>query len=345
MNTEHFMVALAKIMQVPPEAVTESYALDSNGNWDSLAVMGTIAMVDAQFNITIPANYLLNCKSVKELIDLVTARLPASVPATADKHEPPVHTSRKSENIDRFSNLSFEDFRLLAKDDTLSPCEKIGFPNEYREGKESLIFDDIVSKVPVLLERGKTVLDIGPGCSGLAEMLVRLCRDNGHKLVAVDSPEMLQHLPNEPFITKIAGRFPDGCRDFIAANLGRFDVILTYSVFHYVYAEINPFDFLDMSMALLSEGGQMLIGDIPSASKRKRFFSSGAGIAFHQNFTQTTEVPKIAHNCLEPGKIDDAVLLGILQHCRLAGFDAYLLPQPVDLPMANRREDILVTRP
>src|SRR5665213_3236593 len=182
-------------------------------------------------------------------------------------------------------------------------------------------------------------------CSRLATMIVNLCRDQGHKLIAVDSPEMLRHLPCDPFISKIAGRFPDGCPELLASQHGKVDVILTYSVFHYVYAESNPFDFLDKSLALLAEGGQMLIGDIPSVSKRKRFFSSRAGVQFHQAYTQTDEVPAIIHNCLEPGKIDDAVMLGIIHHCRLAGFDAYILPQSDDLPMANRREDILVTRP
>ncbi len=251
----------------------------------------------------------------------------------------------KPKNIERFSNLTFEDFRRLANDDTLSPCEKIGFPNEYREGKETLIFADVVRKLPGLSLSGKTVLDIGPGCSGLAMMIVKLCRDNGHRFIAVDSVEMLRHLPSEPFITKTAGRFPNGCPDLLTTHQGKIDVILTYSVFHYVYAESNPFDFLDKSLALLAEGGQMLIGDIPNVSKRKRFFSSNAGIRFHQVYTQTAEVPVATHNCLEPGRIDDGVMMGIIHRCRLAGFDAYVLPQPDDLPMANRREDLLITRP
>jgi hypothetical protein len=47
----------------------------------------------------------------------------------------------------------------------------------------------------------------------------------------------------------------------------------------------------------------------------------------------------------EPAKIDDAVVLEILRRARDKGFDAYVVPQSDGLPMANRREDILIVRP
>src|SRR5262249_16034137 len=65
----------------------------------------------------------------------------------------------------------------------------------------------------------------------------------------------------------------------------------------------------------------------------------------HQAYTGTDDVPTVAFNALERSKIDDAVVLAVLARARAAGFDAYLLPQSPDLPMANRREDILITRP
>ncbi|MGA8895738.1 MAG: hypothetical protein WB539_10560, partial [Planktothrix agardhii] len=83
----------------------------------------------------------------------------------------------------RFAELKFEDFRKMATDNSLSIYEKIGFPNTYREGKENLIFTDIVNKLDLLQSREKTVLDIGPGCSELPLMLIELCRRNGHKLI------------------------------------------------------------------------------------------------------------------------------------------------------------------
>ena len=248
-------------------------------------------------------------------------------------------------DYDRFKNLTFEGFRRLARDDTLSQYESIGFPNAYREGKEEGIFQDIASKLSNLGKRDQVVMDIGPGCGGLAFMLIELCRKRGHSLLLVDSREMLDRLPDEPFMTKVPACYPRDCRWLLDKYAGRVNALLTYSVLHYVFAEGNLFDFLDRSLSLLAEGSEMLIGDIPNISKRKRFFSSQSGIEFHQQFTCTNEVPEITFNTLEAGQIDDAVIVSIILRCRDVGFDAYWLPQPDDLPMANRREDILIRRP
>jgi cyclopropane fatty-acyl-phospholipid synthase-like methyltransferase len=244
----------------------------------------------------------------------------------------------------RFANLSFDDFRRMALDSSLSNHEKVGFPNEYREGKEQAIFNDIRSKLTSLNDRDKIVLDIGPGCSGLALMLIDLCRSNGHSLILVDSQEMLSQLPDSAGVRKIAGYYPH-CAGLADEFHARVDVILTYSVLQYVFANANVSDFLEQSLALLAPGGEMLIGDIPNISKRKRFFSSPAGIRFHQDFMQTQGQPEPILNQVEPRQIDDAVVFSLLTRARQTGFDAYVVPQRPDLPMANRREDILIRRP
>lgn len=69
------------------------------------------------------------------------------------------------------------------------------------------------------------------------------------------------------------------------------------------------------------------------------------GIKYHQEFTGRTDQPKIEFNILEREKIDDAVVFSILQRYRNASFDTYLLMQDKKLPMANRREDILIKKP
>ncbi|HEY0006598.1 MAG TPA: hypothetical protein VGB17_17585 [Pyrinomonadaceae bacterium] len=247
-------------------------------------------------------------------------------------------------NYQRFENLAFDDFRRMAKDDSLSRYEKIGFPDAYREGKEELIFQDITAKLSSLNSSHKTVLEIGPGCSELPLMLIELCRRNGHTLMLVDSEEMLAQLPDEPFIKKIAAYYPR-CEDLFAEFHERVDVILAYSLLHYVFVESNLWEFLDKSLGLLAHAGEMLIGDIPNVSKRTRFFSSPAGIKFHQDFTGTEETPEVVFNQIERQRIDDAVILSLIMRARNAGFDAYLLPQADALPMANRREDILIRRP
>ncbi|HVF71494.1 MAG TPA: hypothetical protein VM940_07775 [Chthoniobacterales bacterium] len=251
----------------------------------------------------------------------------------------------ESQKPDSPKELTFDDFKALASDQSLTNYGKIGFPDSYRAGKEELIFDDIRLKLPNLAASGKTVLEIGPGCSGPAVMMIDWCRQRDHRLVLVDSEEMLSHLPNEPFITKFSGRYPDQCGPLFEAYRGKIDAIVCYSVLHYIFIETNLFDFLDHSLTLLADGGQMLVGDVPNQSKRRRFFSSTNGIKFHQAFTGTTGLPEVNFNEVDTGKIDDSVLIGLVLRARAAGYDAYLVPQPFNLPMANRREDLLICKP
>lgn len=243
-----------------------------------------------------------------------------------------------------FSDLNYESFRELASKEGLSMYERIGFPDSYRKGYEELIFNDICTKLSGLNKDGKTVLDIGPGCSDLPSMLVEHCNRRGHELVLIDCPEMLALLPDAPFIKKFAALFPN-CPSVLEVLRNKVDVILCYSVLHYILIDTAFFRFLDISLSLLAPGGQMLIGDIPNISKRNRFFDSETGARFHQEFMKTEERPKVEFNKIEHDKIDDAVVFALLQRARSQGFDAYVLPQAVDLPMANRREDILITRP
>lgn len=249
------------------------------------------------------------------------------------------------EEYKRFEDLSFDDFRRMANDGSLSRYEKIGFPDAYRAGKEPLIWEDILAKLPALSARGKVVLDIGPGCSDLPSMLIDHCREQGHRLVLVDSAEMLDQLPDGDFIEKHAAIYPD-CPELLEKYAGAVDVILSYSVLHYVFTEGNIWNFLDRSLQLLSHEGEMLLGDIPNAAKRRRFFSSPAGLEHHRAFSGDPAAhPQVVFNEVQPGAMDDSVVLGLLHRARLAGFDGYVLPQGPKLPMANRREDLLFRRP
>jgi hypothetical protein len=248
------------------------------------------------------------------------------------------------DRFSRFSGIGFDDFRRMAQDDSLSQYEKIGFPNEYRAGKEAAIFEDILAKLDKLsTTRQQTILDIGPGCSDLPHMMLRLCQRQGHNLILVDSGEMLAHIPDASFIEKVPAYYPR-CHDLFTKYMAKVDVILCYSVIHYIFVESNLWEFVDRSLELLDHGGQMLIGDIPNESKRKRFFSSPGGVIFNQTIGKD-ENPSIRFQTIERNKIDDSVILAIVLRARQAGFDAYVVPQRSDLPMANRREDLLIVRP
>lgn len=248
-------------------------------------------------------------------------------------------------NLEKFQNLDFAAFKELAKDKTLSPHEKIGFPDSYRAEKENVIFNDIKAKLSNLNKPEQIIVDIGAGCGTLAFLLIEECLKNKHTLVLIDSEEMLAHLPDDQGLIKIPAYYPNDCQDFLEEYQGRADAVLTYSVLHYIFDEGNLFKFLDSTLGLLAVGGECLIGDVPNISKRRRFFSSPTGIKFHQDFMQTTDEPQVEFNRIEAGQMDDAVLLSLMLRARQAGFDAYILPQIDDLPMANRREDIFIKRP
>jgi 2-polyprenyl-3-methyl-5-hydroxy-6-metoxy-1,4-benzoquinol methylase len=243
-------------------------------------------------------------------------------------------------------DLDYESFRALAQNPHLSRHERIGFPDSYREGFESTILADILAKLPLLTQReGLTVVDIGPGCANLPRMLIDVCKQQKHRIVLVDSEEMLAQLPDvEGTTVKVVGCFPHNLQDLLE-SAGAADVVLCYSVMHYLYVDSNPFDVTDATVTLLAPGGSALYGDIPNASKRRRFFASTAGKAFHRQFTGTDTDPEIPDNRLLQGKIDDSVLAGCIARAQAAGCDAYLLPQPSTLPMANRRDDLLIRKP
>jgi hypothetical protein len=250
-----------------------------------------------------------------------------------------------SQEKNNFANLTFDDFRRLATAPNLSRHEKVGFPDSYREGKGDDIFGDIFSKLNNLSSPRKKVIEIGPGCSELPLMLGQLCERNDHQLIFVDSEEMLSLLPDAEHIKKYSGVFPSALGEDIEKLAGKVDVILAYSVIQYVFTGGNLWEFVDCCLSLLAEGGEVLFGDVPNITMRKRFFASKAGEESHRDYTGRDEKPEVHFNQPEPGQMDDSVVLAILSRARAQGFHAWVMPQAKALPMANRREDILIRKP
>jgi len=244
----------------------------------------------------------------------------------------------------KLKNLNYEKFKKLAINKSLSKYEKIGFYNEVREGKEEIIFKDVCDKLPAINQVNKKILDIGSGCSDLPKLLIDKCRRNNHELYLIDSKEMLNELPDDNCIHKIFGMFPYELEEFIDENKSQIDCILVYSVFQYIVQEVGLLKFIDNLLTLMSNGGYCLIGDIPNISKRNRFFSSLKGKQFHNKSNMINSKPDLSWNEIQNFEIDDSVILSLLMRVRSSGFEAYLVPQPEILPMANRREDILIIR-
>jgi len=234
---------------------------------------------------------------------------------------------------------NFDDFKNRAKDNKLTPSEKVGFPESYRKGKELLILEDIIKKTN--LSANQRVLDIGCGCSDLTDLLKRYCEENEINLFLNDSDEMLSQLnfSNSKNIKLIPGKFPD-----ILDNKPfekNFDVILIYSVIQYVFNDGNMYSFIHKCLSILNKGGVILIGDIPNISSRDRFIKSDEGKKFLKSNQEDTNI-KIIHQNHE--RIDDSIILSIIQRFRNFDCETYLLPQPNNLPFGNRREDILIKK-
>jgi len=247
--------------------------------------------------------------------------------------------------MDNYDGYNYETFKKLAKDASLSSNEKVGFPDSYREGFNDYIVNDIISKVPQITEKKNLkILDIGSGCSDVSKEIRDICNKQEHKVYLADSKEMLDLVEDQDFITKIPGFFPKTFDEIMNVSSG-IDIIICYSVFHYIFVDSNVWHFLDCLMKCLNDGGQAILGDIPNVSKRKRFFASNDGIKFHQDFMKTTQKPKVEFNCIEEGKIDDSLLHSVVMKCQLSGYDAYIVPQDKNLPFSNRRDDIIIRKP
>lgn len=246
-------------------------------------------------------------------------------------------------SFDSFKNLSFEKFKERAKNPQLSSIEKIGFPEAYRGHKEKLIFSDIEAKLKNLNRTSCRVLDIGCGCSELPRLLMASCLSKRHALTLIDSKEMLEALgPLPEGISSEAGYFPEDFRNWISQN--QFDVILAYSIFHYVRAEGIQEKFVEACLQLLAPGGELLMGDLLNDSKKMRFLNSAEGLEFHRrNFGADTplDLSKISR---EPGSMDDDSIRDLARWFQARGCSVEILSQAANLPFSNRREDLLVKK-
>lgn len=242
--------------------------------------------------------------------------------------------------LNKYRNLTFEDFGRMASDQTLKPHEKIGFPSIFREGYDAEIFKDIKSKIA--WSDRSVILDIGCGCGELTQLLITEAANDSKRLILNDSAEVLAQISDEPILAKVQGRFPKNVLNF---ENEKPDAIICYSVFHYIFTEGNIFEFIESALQLLKPGGSFLIGDIPNVTKRNRFLLTPAGEAFHKALMKTDEKPEVDVYRMESGRIDDGLIFGLAMRYRQMGLETYILPQPATLPLSNSREDLLFIKP
>jgi acyl carrier protein len=67
--TAGFLAKLAGVFELDSSAVTPDFVVGER--WDSMAVLATIALIDEQFDVTVPIDGLTGCTSVADLLTLV----------------------------------------------------------------------------------------------------------------------------------------------------------------------------------------------------------------------------------------------------------------------------------
>ena len=69
-----FYEGLAEILEVDTDAVTPELALaGANADWDSLAVVSTIALIDDCYNVMVDGKALVACEKVADIEALIDA--------------------------------------------------------------------------------------------------------------------------------------------------------------------------------------------------------------------------------------------------------------------------------
>lgn len=235
------------------------------------------------------------------------------------------------------SRVSFENYGKLAVSD-LSATEQAGRYSIQAEA-EKRILADVLAKADIGSD--DTVLDIGCGAGQLLIPLAFVVRS----ITGIDHPKVVSRLRlrfADPDVNLISGNFMD------LTIPDRYSVIIAYGVVNYMTSAIELNAFVDKAVSLLTPGGRLLIGDLPNVDRKKRFLDSATGRAFNDDWKRQMErsatgrvLPELD---ADPDLLlfNDEVVLGLLLRYRSKGCDAFVLPQPPDLPFGHTREDVLI---
>ncbi len=66
---EEFFGELARILEMDPDEVDENLQI-SPADWESVATLSVIALIDEKFGVTIPTERLVKCTTVSAMIRL-----------------------------------------------------------------------------------------------------------------------------------------------------------------------------------------------------------------------------------------------------------------------------------
>lgn len=243
------------------------------------------------------------------------------------------------------SRKTFEQYGELAK---------TGFSEHVIAGRyrihaenEPFLIKDIITKLD--LQPSDNLLEVG---CGPGNVLIPLS-------FMVKSATGIDH---ENVISCLVDRFSDTRLKAVATNFldyepdtnETYDKILINSVITALKNADEAIEFIEKACSLLAANGRLLIGDIANIDKKKRFMETTFGKDFNAEWqkrmsdTDSTEQEGEAKSILcqdsEMLTPDDEFIIRLIRHFRRSGWEAFILPQPNNLPFGYTREDILIVR-
>jgi 2-polyprenyl-3-methyl-5-hydroxy-6-metoxy-1,4-benzoquinol methylase len=245
------------------------------------------------------------------------------------------------------SDIYRDRYRVLS--DSENPAIRSGRSADCDE-IESFIWEDIKQKLR--FKDNQRILDLGCGCGYIVDCMIDYSIKHNCNLWLMDDSKIIEKIRviDNRFIHTLKGYFLKdfGVKDFKE----KFDIILVYSVLHYAD---NPERFVINLVKLLSEDGEILIGDIPNQSKKSGLLTSVKGSNLERAYRNNPPESKPLFNSYtnyldslpdtEAGiSLDDDFLLMLISKLRRLGCDTYLVPQPEKLPYYLTREDLLIRK-
>jgi acyl carrier protein len=67
MPKPEFYLLLDGLLELEPGTITGSEKLIDISKWDSLAIIGFIALLDQHFSLAVPAQQIVNCRQIADL--------------------------------------------------------------------------------------------------------------------------------------------------------------------------------------------------------------------------------------------------------------------------------------
>ncbi|MDO8788867.1 MAG: class I SAM-dependent methyltransferase [Sulfuritalea sp.] len=223
--------------------------------------------------------------------------------------------------------------------------------------KEPLIWENIFDNLGLgSALSGAKILDVGCGCGNFTDNMILLAQEKSLALTLVDFPEVMDALRSQysqaelgSDISLIAGAFPDGLdADFLSGQ--RFDYILMYNM---IQCSGQPVELIRAAARLLAPYGCLFVGDVPNVNRKGRFLASAKGRVFDAAYKKLTLEQLPVYTSHEDfvtqcqvgnTSVNDGLVVTVFTEFRKAGYDVFVLPQPMAFPFSFTREDILIRR-